>query len=443
MPQINRIFSATLLIIAFLFSPSVFAAGFSPFIQIATVPAVWKDGKVDHVATYTRAADVAFKIAAFVAKKDESTLGLSESNWVLGGAPEGATVKDADVKAAILDVPTNQPINPSVAYSVTNTKKINIIELCNQVFASKALGITPVVGTTRVANGHLHATALPCEVAVYADGYDIKIEMLNAEAIFSLFFTDVLFGKQMQNQAFATAIQKLPVQVNTELPAIIYQALTDAKVTYWADNWSKGPWFSDEWDMVRALLSTPMNSPYVHFTYSKVDGKIFSDDEVLTVAKTIIATLTVNGTTGAGVHDAALDAQLSTGSQWRSARPAPLSLPGGIKLIEGCSPMYAKQALTTGFYHATALPCEMAVMKSADSKQLLISFLDPHFMFNALFSDAFDNMTAEQLTAFATLPDIVLDDLQIIVDYALDVNLPKTGIKLMPPVSFYYDMLPF
>ncbi|PQJ95284.1 hypothetical protein [Chromatium okenii] len=82
MPQINRIFSATLLIIAFLFSPSVFAAGFSPFIQIATVPAVWKDGKVDHVATYTRAADVAFKIAAFVAKKDESMLGLSESNWV-------------------------------------------------------------------------------------------------------------------------------------------------------------------------------------------------------------------------------------------------------------------------------------------------------------------------------------------------------------------------
>ncbi len=441
--MIRRIVISSGLLLAFLFSPSIFAAGFSPFVQIATVPAVWKNGKVDAAATYKRAADIAFTIAAFVVKKDESTLGLTESNWVLGGVAEGATVKDTDIKAAILDVPTHLPINPNLPISATNTKKINILEVCNQIFASKALGVTPIVGTTHVANGHLHATALPCEVAVYADEYDIKIEMLNAEAIFSLFFTDVLFGKQMQNQAFATELQKLPAQVNAELPAIVYQALTDAKIAYLADDWSKGPWFRDEWDMVRALLSTPMNSPYVHFTYTKADGKVFSDDDVLTVAKTIIATLTVNGTAGAGIHDAALEAQLSTGSQWRSARPAPLSLPGGIKLIEGCSPLYAKQALTTGFYHATALPCELAVVKTADSKQLLISFLDPHFMFNALFSDAFDHMNDEQLAAFATLPDVVLDDLQIIVDYALNEKLPAKGIELKAPVSFYYDMLPF
>jgi hypothetical protein len=443
MLQIKRIFSASLLIVAFLFSPPVFAASFSPFIQIATVPAIWKNGKVDYVATYAQAGDIALKIATFVARKNESTLGLSESNWVLGGSPEGATVKESDIKAAILDVPTTKPIDPSLPVSITNTKKINIIEVCNQDFASKALGVTPVIDDIRVANGYLHATALPCEIAIYADEYDIKIEMLNAEAIFSLFFTDVLFGQQMQNPRFANAMQHLPTQVNTELPTIVYQALTDANIFYWKESISKGPWFHNEWDMVQSVLKTSLNSPYVHFAYTKADKKAFTDDDVLQVAKTIITTLTVNGTVNAGIHNTALETQLSIGSQWRSARPAPLSLPGGIKLIEGCSPMYAKQALSTGFYHATALPCEIAVMKTPDNSQLIISYLDPHFMFNALFSDAFDAMSDEQLMAFATLPDIVLDDLQTIVEYALDVNLSTAKITLNKPVLFYYDMLPF
>lgn len=420
------------------------AADFAPFIQIATVPAVWRDGSVDAQATYERAHQVAVTIATFVARQDESQLGLTESNWALAGAPEGDAVTSSAIASALLDVPTPWPIDPNQPLSSANTKKVNLLEVCNRELASKALGAAPVIGETFVANGPLHATALPCEVAVYADEYDIKIEMLNAEAIFSLFFTDVLFGPQMQDPDFAAALQRLPALVNSELPAIVYRALSDSGITFWSENWQKGPWFQDQWDMIYALISTPLNSPYMHLTYRKLDHNApFSDDEVALIAQTLIDTLTINGQAGAGVHDDALEEQLSPGSQWRAARSSPLSVPGNAKIVEACSPLYAKQAMGTGLHHATALPCEIAVTKSADGSQLVISFLDPHFMFNALFADAFDGMTADQLNAFAALPGAVLNDLRKIVDYTLGIKMPDLGIQLAEPVSLHQDMLPF
>ncbi|MBB1075102.1 DUF302 domain-containing protein [Rhodoferax sp. 4810] len=437
-----------LLTASLVLAPAIANANFTPFTQIATVPAVWTNGQVDAVATNTRAIEVAQAIAEFIAQTDESTLGLAASNWVVGGAPEGEAANDtAAIHAAILEIPTPQPIDPNQPVSTTNTKKVHIVEACNQAFASKALGVTPVIGDMIVANGYLHATALPCEIAVYADAYDIKIEMLNAEAIFSLFFTDVLFGQQMQNPEFAGALQQLPAQVNQELPAIVHHALTAANIGYWPENWSKGPWFKTDspWDIVHAVLATPYNSPYIHLTYTRANGDAtpFTNDDVANIANLITATLTVNGATGAGVHDAALDALLSTGSSWRAARPTPLSLPGNVKLIEACSPTYAKMAMSTGLHHATALPCEIAIAKTPDGSQLVVSYLDPHFMFNALFSDAFGNMSAEELTAFATLPGIVLNDLVAIVSYALDVKLPQYGLQLSRPTIAHYDMLPF
>lgn len=416
---------------------------FTPFTLIATLPPVLKKGVVDPVATDAKAQRVALKIGTFVARYDESSAGIAETNWVLAGAPEGLDADQTAIESAILRIPTPEPIDPTQPVSPTNTKMVNLLEVCNKTLASKALGVLPVVGETYVAHGALHATALPCEVAVYSNKQGIRIEMLNAQAIFSLFFTDVLLGKQMQDPEFAAALQGLPKQANDEIQAIVYRALERTKLEHTPQNRPLGPWFKSSWDLIRAVLSTPLNAPYVHMTYAKDDGTLFTNEEVVTVAHTIVETMTIHGQPGAGIHDPELEARLSPGSQWRSARHAPLVLPGQVQLIEGCSPLYAKQALGTGLHHATALPCELAVTKTADGARLLVSYLDPHFMFNAMFTDAFADMTEEEREAFARLPGIVLADLQTIVQYTFDEKLPGLGIAVREPVALYHDMLPF
>ncbi len=48
----------------------------------------------------------------------------------------------------------------------------------------------------------------------------------------------------------------------------------------------------------------------------------------------------------------------------------------------------------------------------------MVSYLDPHFMMNAMFGD----ITEEEKIAFAPVTDYIMDDLQKIVDAALEVN---------------------
>jgi uncharacterized protein (DUF302 family) len=433
----------------------------TPFERVVTVPAVKNGSTIDHVATYEKAQEVAFAIGNYVAAYDESALLGDEiiqgGNWVLGGFEGGfvpGTPEFAEgVEDAILDIPTPWYIIPGDKTS--GIKKVSLVEMCNRTFASVALGVTPVVegdDSTKIANGVIHAPALPCEVSVYSDGQNIKVDMLNAEAIFTLFFTDVLFGKQMDNQDFAQAIFELPTQVKSEIQAIIIAALEYANIEYEVEIETKGPVYETLDEIVDAVLASPEESPFVHFTYTKKfdnNGEsTFSSTDVAHVAQTIINTMTINGEDGAGDHseqcdymdDTCLEAHLSPDSAWRAARPTPLSMPGGNKVIEACSPKYAKLAMSTGLHHATALPCEIAVNKIDGGNTLLISFLDPHFMFTALFSDAFKDMTEEELAAFEELPGLVLGDLQTIVDYALDYNLVGFGLK--EAVKVEYEMLP-
>ncbi|MCI0517816.1 MAG: DUF302 domain-containing protein, partial [Woeseiaceae bacterium] len=131
---------------------------------------------------------------------------------------------------------------------------------------------------------------------------------------------------------------------------------------------------------------------------------------------------------------------LSPGSSWRSAKATPMTLPGNNHVIEACSPKYAKMAMGTGVHHVTALPCEVTVQiidkdKNGTTETLVISYLDPHFMMNAMFGD----ITEEEKTAFAPVTDYIMDDLQKIVDAALEVN---SGIALNDGVRIQYNMLP-
>ena len=413
--------------------------GFSltPFSRVALIGPVQ-----DPVEAYAVAKEVATALATYVATVDDTQDPTNfDANWVLGGL-EGEATAEA-IEAAILRIPTPYVIDPDEDMSASNRKKVNVVEMCNPRFAQKALGVLPVVDgddSTKIVNGYIHATALPCEVAIYNDENGlIKIEMLNPEAIFTLFFTDVLFGDQMLDADFAAAIQELPAVVNEEIKTIIYLALEQAGIAYDAQAKPLGPKYHSLEQVVQTVANTPFQSPYVHFTYKKRTGGDFTTDEVNLIAASIINTLSLDG-----VHDAILDSWLNM-DDWRSARPAPLPVPGNL-VIEACSPTNAIAAMGLGLEHATALPCEISIKAVnldgiGGNEKVMISYLDPHFMFSALFSDAFDDLTAEELETFLALPPLVLEDLQTIVKVALyPVNLD--GLELNRPVQVFFDMLP-
>ncbi len=52
--------------------------------------------------------------------------------------------------------------------------------------------------------------------------------MLDPNAIFTIFFTDVLVSADMQDPEFAAAITALPVAVKSELKTVVYKALDAA-----------------------------------------------------------------------------------------------------------------------------------------------------------------------------------------------------------------------
>jgi uncharacterized protein (DUF302 family) len=303
-----------------------------------------------------------------------------------------------------------------------------------------ALGVDPIVGDKRVVNGYTHATALPCEVAIHYDDKNIYVDMLNPDAIFKLFFSDVLFSDDMKDDAFAAAIQAMPPQVKAELKAIIYTALEAEYTDLVRMDERIGPAYEEMQNIIDTVEASPQQSPYKHVAYTRLDGGVFTDSDRAAVAQTIINTMSIHGEITsdgreAGEHVAELESILSEGSSWRSARPVPLPLPGKNLVIEACSPFFAKKAMGTGAHHATALPCEIAVQLIDGGEKLVISYLDAHFMFGALFKD----ITEEEQVAFADLPGQVMADLEAIVYHALTEDL---GIELNPGEQIRYNMLP-
>jgi len=125
---------------------------------------------------------------------------------------------------------------------------------------------------------------------------------------------------------------------------------------------------------------------------------------------------------------------------WRSGRNEPLKVPGGSYIVEACSPVYAKEALTTGEHHTPALPCEIAVFVNPDdNKSINVSLLNPEFMFGALFADGMNTMSAEEVTAFGTIINNINGDLKTIVDYTMEHNITGfsgTNTKITP-INYY------
>lgn len=432
---------------------------FTPVSRVASMNVVRVKGQIDYAASYAKARAASVALATYVARlKEADMLGsdvIQGIDWKLGGTSEGCISSrdctDHEIDEAVLRIPSPEPINPlDAAYladgTVTkaNTKKANVLDFCNKKYASLAMGVDPIVGDKKVVNGYSHAPALPCEVSVWLDDDKIYVDMLDPSAIFTLFFSDVLFSEDMQDREFADALGAMTVQVKSEIKDIIQAAISEFDPEMKALDKKIGPVYDSVQDIIDVVDASTYDSPFMHMSYTKQDGGVFTPAESKAVAQTIIDTLSTHDlTTGEpGVHPTVinengdtLDSILSAKSSWRSARLEPISIPGKNHIIEACSPKYAKMAMGTGLDHVNALPCEITVNTIDGGNKLVVSYLDPDFMLKAMFADISD----EDKAKFGAIPGLIMTDLQAIVKAALEVN---SGIAMNDGVQISYDMLP-
>ena len=361
----------------------------SPYQRVAVIPGTWDD--VNAIAT---------KISQMAIYSDESeTLGYP-TNWVIAGANLGSGETD-DGLADLLPIPAIGG-------------KSRVIEFCNKAYATAA-----------IATGRFHGSALPCEVSVHSDGTNVYVDMLDAEAIFNIFFTDAQDNStDEENAEFA----KLASAVKSELRGMIKSGLEDnngasssATVAYTESTLAMGPAFTQE----KIDNDISLRNPYIIYKYSGTgtgEGGAFTLDDADTLAREIIAKL--------GTDAATADTNVpgvSKDSAWRSGRPEPISIPS-VKVVEACSPKYAKKATALGNEYITALPCEITVYvdeTDPTGQTLAISFLNPSFMFGTMFEGAVENayndakLTKAEVIEYSTLADVVFADLRLIVDAAV------------------------
>jgi len=414
---------------------------FAAYERVAVFPTV-KDanGDVDFNATYAKVSALANLFAIHVANIDEpveDNATFKATNWILAGTelPTVNNLTDANVTGHILGIPTKLPIDPTEPVSITNTKKVKVVEVCNSGYASQALGVVNVGGENgaKVAKGSYHATALPCEVTIYNDADGIYVDMLNPETIFTLFFTEVFTSVEMENLDFKEAMLALPTQVKKEIYSMIYSAFDAAGEDYNKTSEKLGTIYST---MSSVLATTDTanggKEPYRHYTYTASDPtKEFTATDAQTIAAKIITVMTSDEEGVVGVQEAALKSILPSTilgvtPSWKSGRVEPLKVPGGSWIVEACSPTYAKEALTTGEFHTGALPCEIAVTVNPDNNNTIdVSFLNPEFMFGAMFADGLADMNETQIADFNQIIENINGDLKTIVDYAMDNNISE------------------
>jgi len=391
------------------------ASTISPYQRVAVISGTWDD-----------VPGIADKIAQYVTLTDEdAVLGFDSGGWLIGGAKTannggGETYEYTD----LLPIP---------AMGVAgNTDKSRVIEFCNGKYAGMAMG-----------TGLRHGPALPCEVSVHSDGTNIYIDMLDADAIFSIFFHDITddgtleqiasdVKRELRTMVLAALDDSATVAANATADGVIIT--TDPKlttaVTYTESTEALGPKFSAS----DISDSVSYRDPYIVYKYTS-PGVIFTQADAKNLAKDIIEALGTDASTA----DKTLGLEgLSAGSAWRSGREDPLGIPG-IFVAEACSPKYAKKATTLGNQYITALPCEISVyvddtaadytntgkLTTGTGSTIAISFLNPNFMFGTMFEGAVANALANETInkdgaiEYSTLADVVFADLRMIVDNAV------------------------
>ncbi|HID36895.1 MAG TPA: DUF302 domain-containing protein [Ghiorsea sp.] len=381
----------------------------TPYTRVAVMAGTWAE-----------VPGIAEKIAQYVVNTDEqAALGLP-SNWVIAGANTGA--------GEVWEPEDLLPI-PGMGSAVTGTARV--IEFCNKAYALQAVG-----------TGRFHGSALPCEVSVHSDGTNIYVDMLDAGAIFNIFFTDATDNfDAAQNAAFA----EMAAAVKSELRIMIKAGLSDgtaasggsAAVAYTESFDELGPQFTQ----AKIDNDIALRSPYIVYKYSgtgtAADGSFVKGTDDKALAASIIHALGMGATGDTANFTPGLEG-LSAGSLWRSGRPDPIAIPN-VQVVEACSPKYAKKATALGNEYITALPCEFTVYvdETDDTNQTIaISFLNPNFMFGTMFEGAVANayndakLTKAEVIEYSTLADVVFGDLRMIVDHAVQDSAAQHNLGL-------------
>lgn len=308
--------------------------------------------------------DVTTVLAEHIHTVDDAANGMP-ADWILAG---GEHLEEGD---SVLDATLKLPGG------------IRVVEVCNHHYASQAMSF-----------GNHHGVALPCEISISQDGDDVEVILLNPEAIFSLFFQDVPAD-------MAAPMAGMAATVRGELESLIEESLAQKQITSMSEDIGPSFEMADIQELGAREYSIKMEMPIpAEYTTDEESRKEFQE---LFLDK-LIETLTHKGMEQVG----ATVEGLSVGD-WHSAREYPLSLPGGTNVVEMCSPTYATAALSTGDYHAPALPCQLAVWVDGDT--LRIHILDPQFIFPVFFADAPEEMMEEM----QGMVDAVRSDLQLIV----------------------------
>ncbi len=351
------------------------------------------DDSVETVSPYERVAEIsgdwatdvpaiAAAIANYVDQTEENTTLGYPTNWIVGGDLNATGESGIEAVDRMLGI-------PKIYDGVTN--KIKVIELCNKAYATQATG-----------TGRFHGPALPCEVAVHSDGTKVYVDILNPEAIFTLFFADLSDEEK-------TSLKTVAETVKTEIKGMITAALESTAYSFNSLSTAMGPSFKTTGDLGGAAYI----DPYIVYNYTDPAVTTFTNTDAKNLAIKIIEML------GDDATPSQVDG-ISSGSSWRSARPYPLPIPN-VQIVEACSPTYAKKATALGAQYATALPCEIGVMVDEDNASVLkVSFLNPTFMFNIMFADAFSSISESDRLEYSTLPDVVFSDLRLIVQAAID-----------------------
>ncbi len=340
---------------------------------------------------------IALKISDYVVNTDEQAVLGFPSNWVIAGAnPHAKETYDGDSDLIPIPVDTGKEVYKS-----------RVIEFCNGAYATQATN-----------TGQQRGSALPCEVAVHSDGKHVYIDMLDADAIFTIFFPNTP-DPDGKLKLMATAVK-------SEIRGMVMASLKGEN-NLTESTQALGPEFTNS-----ELSKIKDNDIYLVTKYKSHTDKIFTKTDAKKLAQTIIEKM--------GTEEINADAHvegLSINSKWRSARPNPIAIPA-VFVTEACSPTYAKMATRLGAEYITALPCEITTYldKNDDTNRTLaISILNPHFMFEKMFKGAVANaitnlgLSQEEAKKYETLASTVLDDLEKIVNKAVsDSGLELTKI---------------
>ena len=345
----------------------------TPYKRVAVMPGTTADIQA-----------IALKISDYVVKTDEKAVLGFPSNWVIAGANPGAK-ETYDGNEDLIPIPVD---------TGTTVYKSRVIEFCNGAYATQATN-----------TGQQRGSALPCEVSVHSDGTNVYVDMLDADAIFTMFFPGTA-DPDGKLKAMANAVK-------SELRTMIMTALSGTSGLTESTK-ALGPSFTT------SELASIKDSDIYHVTkYQSATGATFTTTDAKKLAQTLIAKMGTDA-----INADAYVSGLSANSQWRSARPDPIAIPG-VFVTEACSPTYAKMATRLGAEYITALPCEItAYLDKTDptNKTIAISVLNPNFMFQTMFKGAVDNavkntgLSQDDAAKYETLAATVLSDLNKIVN---------------------------